>query len=427
MIFEVKTMIEHVKNARQQLFDRMETNSVALFYAGSAPHRTTDQMYPYTPQRNFYYLTNLNEPNMILMMLKGEKDTKTYLFIEENTDYIIKWVGANMEREEASKRSGIDTNTIFYTKQFKGMFNQVMNYARSVMGTPPKTLYLDLYHVNPEERPIALDQASFILDNYKELTLKAINEHTSYLRMFKSDDEISQIKHALSHTKKGLETIMKNAKHRDYEYQLQADFIHSITFDGSEGYAFDTIAASGKNATVLHYISNRDALTKGDLILFDLGALHENYASDISRTYPIDGTFTDRQKTLYQIVLDVNKATIKEVAPGVTWSHLNQFAKDLLIKKCKAIDLIQSDEEIGELYYHSIGHFMGLDVHDVGHYHLPLKPGMVLTIEPGLYVKEEGIGIRIEDNILVTEDGYINLSEDIIKEVDEIEAFMKQH
>ncbi len=419
-------MKEHVMTARRKLLERMEDESVAILYAGHAPHRTTDQSYPFTPQRNFYYLTNLNEPNMILMLLKGKNDSKTYLFVEENTDLIIKWEGARMEKEEASKLSGIPVEDMRFTKDFDTVFNQVMNYARSVMGVPPKTLYLDLYHVKPTEKPLALSQAAFILDNYKELTVKAVNEHTSYLRMFKSKAEVNQIKKALAHTKIGLETLMERISARTNEYQLQADFMHAITLEGSEGFAFDMIAASGKNATVLHYTENRGKLTKKNLILFDLGALHENYASDISRTYPLSGTFTKRQKELYQIVLDVNKATIEEIKPGVTWKHLNDFAKSMLIDKTKAIGLIKEDDEIGELYYHSIGHFMGLDVHDVGHYHIPLEEGMVLTIEPGLYVKDEGIGIRIEDNILVTKDGYVNLSKDIIKEVQDIETYMKK-
>ena len=419
-------MLEHVKEARRKLFARMESESVALFYAGSMPHKTTDQFYRYAPQRNFYYFTNLNEPNMILMLLKGKEDNKTYLFVEENTDHIIKWEGARMEKAEASERSGIAIENIHYIKAFDGMFNQVMNYARSVMGTPPKTLYLDLYHVNPTSQPIALTQAKTIIDNYKELSIKAINEHTSYLRMFKSDAEIKQIKAAIAHTEKGLNNVMRKMAQRTHEYQLEADFYHEITLSGSEGNAFDTIAACGSNATVLHYVSNRDVIKKDALMLFDLGALHENYASDISRTYPTSGTFTKRQKTLYNIVLEVNKATIEQVRPGLTWKALNDFAKSLLIEKTKAIGLIKEDADIAELYYHSIGHFMGLDVHDVGHYNIPLEPGMVLTIEPGLYVKDEGIGIRIEDDILVTESGYENLSESIIKEVDDIEEVMKR-
>jgi len=420
-------MKKHVINARKRLLERLETNSVALLYSGHAPHKTTDQNYLYTPQRNFFYLTNISAPDMILMLLKGENETKEYLFIERNTDFIVKWEGARMEKDEATELSGIEESNIQYVDDFEKVFNMAMNYARSPMGMPPKTLYLDLYHTSPKVKPIALEQASWIIENYKELKVKAVNEHTAYLRMYKSDAEIEEIKNAIAHTKKGLESILSNIKHRSHEYQLFADFMHAITFDGSEGYAFDTIAASGKNATVLHYIENKNRLNKEDMILFDLGALHQNYASDISRTYPISGTYSERQKEIYNIVLKVNKESIDFVKPGITWKELNDFARNRLIEETKKIGLIKEDKEIFDYYYHSIGHFMGLDVHDVGYYHEPIQPGMVLTIEPGLYIKEEGIGVRIEDDILVTEEGNINLSEDIIKEVDDIEAFIAKH
>ncbi len=414
-------MKKHAINARENLFERLEDESVTLLYAGTPPHKSTDQSYPYTPQRNFFYLTNLNEPNMILMLLKGKTGNKTFLFIEENTDHIIKWEGANMEKSEASERSGIDEKNIRYLKEFDGLFNMTMNYARSIMGRPPKTLYLDLYHRNAQSQPISLTQASSVIENYPELSIKSVNEHTAYLRMFKSEEELSQIKQAIAHTKKGLDNILAHLKKREYEYQLQADFMHAITLDGSEGYAFDTIAACGENAAVLHYTDNKDRLDKKSMILFDLGALHNNYASDISRTYPVNGKYTRRQKQIYEIVLDVNKKVIDAVKPGVTWKELNDMARSMLASHAKKIGLIKEDKDILNYYYHSIGHFMGLDTHDVGYYDMPLEPGMVVTIEPGLYIKEEGIGVRIEDDILVTENGNENLSKDIIKDVKDIE------
>jgi len=161
------------------------------------------------------------------------------------------------------------------------------------------------------------------------------------------------------------------------------------------------------------------------LVLMDLGGLSNNYASDISRTFPVNGTFTPRQKQLYEIVLKANKDSIEFVKPGITWQELNQFAKNILATECQKIGLIKELSEIDKYYYHNVSHFLGLDVHDVGMYLEPLVPGLVLTIEPGLYVEEEGIGIRIEDNVLVTETGRLNLSESIIKEVSDIENLKK--
>ena len=264
------------------------------------------------------------------------------------------------------------------------------------------------------------------MDKYKELKFLNVNEQISYLRMFKSEFEVNNLKKAIDITKIGLDRIMDSLKTRNNEFQLEADFLHQIVLEGSAGNSFDTIAASGKNATVLHYEDNNCELNSGDMILFDLGALYNNYGSDISRTYPINGTFSERQKILYEIVLKVNKESIKYVKPGITWKELNKFAKDLLINECKKIGLIENDEDITKYYYHSIGHFLGLDVHDVGHYELDLIEGMVITIEPGLYIKEEGIGIRIEDDILITKNGCINLSKNIIKEVKDIEEYLSK-
>ncbi len=418
-------MQAHAENARKRLFERLEEGSVALLFSGQAPHKTLDQYYAYTPQRNFFYLTNIGEPNMILMLLKGNETEKTYLFVEENTEKIIQWEGARMSKEEASKRSGIPEEDIHYLDSFESRFNMAMNYARSPVGTPARALYLDLYHPAPKVKPQGLKHAEEFLSNYPELTIKNVNEHISYLRMFKSVREIDQIKTAIAHTKKGLETILKHLRTREYEYQLQADFLHAITLSGSEGEAFDTIAANGENAAVLHYIKNNTPLDKNNMILFDLGALHQNYAADISRTYPVGGQYGKRQRDIYDIVLKVNKATIEKAVPGMTWKELNKFARDMLAQEAKRIGLIQEDAEILKYYYHSIGHFLGLDVHDVGYYDVPFKEGMVLTIEPGLYIKEEGIGVRIEDDILITKDGNINLSEDIEKEPDAIERMIK--
>jgi Xaa-Pro aminopeptidase len=219
---------------------------------------------------------------------------------------------------------------------------------------------------------------------------------------------------------------MNHLKIRTNEFQLAADFLHQITLEGSSGNSFNTIAASGANATVLHYEENNSELKKGNLILFDLGALYNNYGSDISRTYPLNGKFSERQKIIYEIVLKANKESIKFVKPGISWKELNKFAKDILINECKSIGLIENDLDINKYYYHSIGHFLGLDTHDVGQYDLKLSEGMIITIEPGLYIKEEGIGIRIEDNILITKDGAINLSKEIIKEVKDIEEYLSK-
>lgn len=409
---------------RKKLTDLIKKKSVVLLDSGSAPHKTADQNYQYCPQRNFYYLTGLNEENCRLMIIKSEKEISTLLFIEETTEYMRQWLGERISKENASEITGIPVAKIYYLSEFENLFRSLMTYARGIGVTTPKNAYFDLYRVTATQTPYSQQQFKFIFDGYKELKIKNLNEHLSYLRMFKSEFEITKIKNAITTTNNGLNSIMDHLKTRTHEFQLAADFLHQILLDGSEGNSFDTIAASGINATVLHYEDNNCKLEDGNLILFDLGSLHENYGSDISRTYPINGKFSERQKAIYEIVLKTNKETIKFAKAGITWKELNDFAKNILINECLSIKLIENENEIGKYYYHSIGHFLGLDTHDVGQYDKLLDEGMVITIEPGLYIKEESIGIRIEDNILITKQGSINLSESIIKEVKDIEEYL---
>jgi len=413
-------------NRRNKLLERLKEGSALLLDSGSAKHKTTDQFFAYIPQRNFFYLTGIDKENIKLMVLKQGGTVKEFLFIEETTEYMRQWVGEKMSKEEASEISGVPVSNIHYLDTFEAYFRSMMTYARGLGVTPPKRLYLDLYRYKEGKEPDASTTFASLISNFKELKIKNANEHISYLRMFKSEEEISHLSKAINITDIGLKRIMDALKIRTNERQIEADFLHEITLQGSQGNSFNTIAANGVNATVLHYEDNDSELIKGNLMLCDLGALYNNYGSDITRTYPINGTYSDRQKAIYEIVLKANKESIKFIKPGITWKELNDFARNILISGCKEIGLIKEDSEISKYYYHSIGHFLGLDVHDVGIYSVPLTEGMVITIEPGLYIKEESIGIRIEDDIVVTKNGCINLSEDIIKEVNDIEDFMSQ-
>ena len=413
------------KTRRENLINKLDDSSVLLLHSGTAKHKTTDQFFHYVPNRNFFYLTGLEEEKVILMIIKGKDTVKEYLFIEETTEYIRQWFGEKISKEEASIKTEIDIKNIFYLQSFNNIFKGLMSYSRGLGIKPPKNLYLDLSKIDATTEPLSYSEFDNVISLYKELQIRNANEHISYLRMFKTEKELSDLQKAINITELGLERIMKSVKIRENEHQVQADFIHEITLHGSEGYAFNTILANGSNATVLHYEDNDSDLEKDNLILCDLGALYKNYGADITRTYPISGTFTDRQKAIYEVVLKCNKETINFVKPGITWKELNDFAKNILIEGAKELGIIKEDNEISKYYYHSIGHFLGLDVHDVGHYNEVLQEGMVITIEPGLYIKEEGIGVRIEDDILITKDGYINLSENIIKEVKDIEEYMK--
>lgn len=412
---------------RKNFFKKIESPSVTVLFSGRPIQRTADQEYPFEVNRNFYYLTGINQAQVILVLIKNNNLQEAHLFIEENDPVLVKWVGKKLEPVEASKISGIELENIHFLSSFDSFMFKLFNSTRSPQGTY-KVLYLDL-----EQRELpgytnqALEYSEVIRKKYPAVVIKNCYEDIIHLRMYKHPEEVALMRESIETTKGGIEELMRSSVPGLLEYQLEAYFNLWIKYHGNKKPSFETIVASGKNATILHYVNNDDVLKDKDLILFDLGCQTECYVSDITRTFPINGKFTKRQKEIYNVVLDVNKKCIEFLKPGITWDEYNNYAKKLLSKGCKKLGLIKEDSELSKYYYHSIGHSVGLDTHDPALYQYPIDEGMVITVEPGLYIEEEGIGIRIEDNVLITKDGCINLSKDIIKEVDEIEQFMKEN
>ncbi len=413
---------------RKRFLDSLEENSFALLASGEAMHKTLDQFFPYVPNRNFYYLTGLKRENFILFLAKKDKNYLSYIFIEEASDYANKWFGRRLTKAEVSEASGIEERYILYIEEFEGFLsNKILSDSRqSLLGIIPERVYLDLFRYKKMHKPISYLHFKSLLDNFPELLIKDANSIIADLRRVKDATEIEAIKQAISYTKIGLEALYKAAKPGINEAYLESLFEFTIKSIGAQGVSFDSIIASSKNATILHYIENDKIISDGSLVLLDLGAISGLYPSDISRTFPINGKFTQRQKAFYRLVLSVNKATIERIKPGVFVKELNDFAKEELAKGMIDLEIIKDKTEIDKYYYHGVSHYLGLDVHDVGTYSKPLEAGCVLTVEPGIYVEEEGIGIRIEDDILVTDSGYINLSNDLIKEIEDIEAIMKR-
>jgi Xaa-Pro aminopeptidase len=263
--------------------------------------------------------------------------------------------------------------------------------------------------------------------NYPYLQIKNAYPEICELRLIKTPGEIEEIRRAIAITYEGIKNLMIHAKAGMKEYQLEAYFDFILKSEGVKHYAFPTICASGKNGAVLHYDKNDDTTTENSLVLLDLGAQYNYYNADISFTFPVSGTFTERQKTFYNIVLKALRETTQLIKPGIPFAKLNEHTKKILAEECIKVGLIMEESELGNYYFHGVSHMLGLDTHDVGKYKdLVLQPGMVLTVEPGLYIEEEGIGIRIEDDVLVTEEGYEVLSKDIFRSVEEIEAFMNK-
>lgn len=405
---------------RKNVLENMETGSMNLMFSGKAPKKSADEAYTFTPNRHFYYLTGVAEEDIALLMIKGCGKEETTLFIKQPDPIMAKWVGETISKEVAKEVSGIDK--ICYLNELESTLNHYFNDERL------NYLYMDLERDSFNDA-LTKEQsfANTCKERYPHIQVKNIYPIISRLRTIKSPEEIEILKRAIEITDEGIKALMRNARSGIYEYQLEAHFDFVLKSHGVKDYAFKTIAASGKNGTVLHYSSNDSIIEENSLILFDLGAQYEYYNADITRTFPVNGKFTDRQKLFYNIVLKAHDAVIEAIKPGLTLKDLNDLTRKIYLEELGKLGMAKTDEDVLKYYYHSVSHFLGLDTHDVGARTLPLEAGMVLTVEPGLYIAEAGIGIRIEDDVMVTETGCEVLSKDIIRTVDEIEAFMKEN
>ncbi len=405
---------------RKRVLEKLEENSLLILFAGNAPKKTADEKYSFTPNRNFYYLTGIDEEDHIIVMGKLNGNIIEKMFIKEIDLEKEKWLGKTIRKEEVFNLNSIED--IGYLGEFRGFLNKIINESVDI------NIYLDLERDEFNSLPtVSSTFAKKLRNKYPQVNIKNAFPIFAPIRLVKSPSEIKEMQKAIDITIKGVESIMKNIKPGMLEYELEAYFEFECRKRGVRDYAFNTIAAAGKNATILHYVDNNSEAKDGDLILFDLGAQVNYYNGDISRTFPVNGKFTKRQKEVYEAVLRVNEKVISELKPGINFLDINKKSKEWIAEECINLGLIENKEEVSKYYWHSIGHSLGLDTHDIENpgRNTVLEPGMVYTVEPGIYIGEEGIGVRIEDDVLITDDGCEVLTKDMIKSVSEIEEFMK--
>ncbi len=412
-------MKDFVTNNRNRFLDTMSDDSIAVFFSGEARVKLGDENYPFTPNRNFYYLTAIDRQNLILMLIKRADVCETILFVQRFDEVKAKWVGAVISSEECRERSGIDNYK--YIDEFDEVFSD------KVFNGHLQRVYLDMENRYFKAESPALRFAKRVGENYPDLDIVNAYGIIAQMRRIKNPVEVEKIRRAIDITGKGIEAMMKNARPGMYEYEIEAYFDFELKKSGVKDFAFKSIAASGKNATVLHYSDNNCKTGDNDLILFDVGAQYEYYSGDITRTFPVSGKFTPRQKEIYDIVLAGNRLIVDTIKPGIEFKSLNIILKEYYAKELKRIGLINSSDEVSKYYYHGVSHMLGLETHDAGrHNEGLLQEGMVLTVEPGLYIEEESIGIRIEDDVLVTSEGCEVLSPDIPRTTEEIERLMAE-
>lgn len=405
-------------NNRKKFAERMEDYSTAVFFSGKAPRESADQEYEFSVDRNFFYLTGIDMENMVLLINKIAGKTTEMLYIPPVNEHYEKWFGILMRTDEAKEVSGIES--VQNKDNFMDEFAKRLSSADR-----PDNVYIFSYIADKDEPyDNYRSLAHWIRNQYPAVNIKSSLDIMSELRGSKTEEEINEIKTAIGYTKDGLEFVMKNLKPGKFEYQVRADFEYQLALRGSRP-SFKTIGASGEKAVILHYIDLKQKIQDNSLILLDLGALSNNYASDITRTYPANGKFTERQKDIYNIVLEAQNVAMDKMHVGAYESDVNDAVKKHFANGLRTLKIIKDDMDVDKYYYHGIGHPLGLDVHDFRRRDKTIQENNVYTVEPGLYIKEEGIGIRIEDNVWVTKNGLINLSSEIIKTVSDIENFMK--
>ena len=407
---------------RNKLFNALDDNSVTILFSGAGRKKSGDENYAFTPNRNFYYLTGISQENSISLLIKNDNEKQSYLFVEEKDEKLEKWTGYRLTLDQAREISGIENVCVRTT--FEGKMLAFFSDNESTNEKISK-FYLDL---EPELK-IAESKSTQTykkeLEVVHHLEVLDVGSIIGELRKIKSEAEIEMIREAIETTNLGLKHALLELGPGKHEYNLRNAFEFAVKEDQDSLFAFASIVASGENATILHYPSQKDMVKTNDLVLFDVGASNGYYSADISRTYPASGKFNELQRKIYEIVLNCNKQTAKFMRPGITLMEANEFAKNFLADECVEKGLISSKEEIGKVYYHSVSHFLGLDTHDYGSKNDKLVPGNVVTCEPGLYFKELGIGVRIEDDVLITEEGSEVLSESIVKDVDAIESMLR--
>jgi Xaa-Pro aminopeptidase len=413
---------------RKKLGEKIKPNSVVLVFANFQMPRNGDQYFIYRQNSDFFYLTGIEQEKSILLLVPDalQNNLKEVLFILKSNEALERWEGHKITESEATEISGI--RTIKVIDEFESTLHSLMTVTENVYLNIPESPKFQ-----PEVESRDLKLANFLRTKYPAYHFERLAPIMQLLRIKKSSVEINLIKKAITITNNSFRQVLKELKPGMKEYEIEAIISHEFIRSGASGHAYAPIIAGGKNACTLHYIENNNSLHDGDLLLMDFGAEYANYASDLSRTIPINGKFSKRQKECYEAVFRIFCLAKSLMKPGI---NINEIHKEV----CKSVEeehirlgLYTKNDVNGHkgenplwynYYMHGTSHFLGLDVHDVGTRDTLLEEGMVITCEPGIYIAKEGIGIRIENNLLITSDGNIDLMEEIPVEAYEIEPLM---
>ena len=417
-------------NTRNAFMQAMKPNSIAVFNSNDTYPVSADSVLPFEQQRDIFYLTGVDQEESILLLFPDAVDPKMreILFVRETNDHIAVWEGAKLSKRQATNSSGIET--IFWLQDFDRILDQLSAFN--------ETFY---FNTNEHYRQAVETQTreDRFIKKCKELYpahgVAKSNPILQKLRAVKTAEEIDQIQTACNITEKGFRRLLDFVKPGIWEYEIEAELCHEFLRNRSKGFAYTPIIASGNSANVLHYTENIAQCKAGELILLDVAAEYGNYKSDLTRTIPVSGTFTERQKAVYNAVLRVKNEATKLLVPGTIWKEYHKEVGELMTAELLGLGLLDradvqnQDPELPaykKYFMHGTSHHIGLDTHDYGLLHLPMEANMVFTVEPGIYIPEEGFGIRLEDDVVVqAQRSPINLMGNIPIEVEEIENLMR--
>ena len=428
MRYHPLTASVYIKN-RKHFVNALEPRSLAIFNSNDIYPTGADSTLPFEQHRDLFYLCGIDQEESILLLFPDafEKKHKEILFVRETNEHIAVWEGAKLTKKHARELSGIET--VYWLSEFNRVFQQLSTQCDCFYFNTNEHYRQAVETQTREDRFIA-----WCKKTYPAHRVGKSNPILQKLRAVKAPEEINQIRQACDITEKGFRRILSFIKPGVWEYEIEAELAHEFIRNRSKGFAYTPIIASGQNANVLHYIENNKQCKEGELILMDVAAEYGNYSSDLTRTVPVSGKFTSRQKEVYESVLKVKKEATKLLVPGTIWKEFHVEVGKLMTSELLKLGLLNkvdiqnesSEKPAYKKYFmHGTSHHMGLDTHDYGLLHLPIEANMVFTVEPGIYIPEEGFGVRLEDDVVIQSKGEPhNLMDSIPIEIEEIETLM---
>jgi Xaa-Pro aminopeptidase len=415
---------------RANFIKQLEPKSIAVFNSNDTMPTNADGTMPFRQNNDLLYMSGIDQEETVLLIMPdyAVENQREILFLKETNDLIEVWEGHKFSKEEARELSGIQT--VYWLEEFEQVFNSLAVEADNIYLNNNEHTRAVLTVETKDDKFSKWCHAKYPQHNYARLA-----PIMHQLRPLKNDEEIAMLQTACDITEAGFRRALKFIKPGVMEYEIEAEYIHEFVKSRSRGFAYQPIIASGYSACVLHYIENNKECKDGDMLLMDVGAEYGNYNADMTRSVPVNGKFTPRQKDVYNAVLRVKNEATDMLRPGTIVGKFNQEVGKVMEKELLDLGLIDATDVKNQdktnpaykkYFMHGTSHFLGLDVHDVGNFHTPITAGMVFTVEPGIYIREESLGIRIEDNIVIQQDGYFNLMRNIPIEADEIETLMNE-